>query len=100
MDSSYYSRLSNLIHPLAVVAAFYIGSLFCAEFTWGISACFYFIGREIAQAGYRWIEWFGHGMRSNMPWYGAFDEGVWDAHSFWWNLMIPIMVFICLLWLG
>ncbi|MBY0344934.1 MAG: hypothetical protein K2Q29_13875, partial [Sphingomonadales bacterium] len=29
----------------------------------------YFIGREIAQAEYRWIEQFGTGLRADMPWH-------------------------------
>ena len=37
----------------------------------------YFIGREIAQAEYRWIELFGEGLRANLPWWGAFDRAVW-----------------------
>ena len=40
-----------------------------------------FIGREIAQAEYRWIEDYGDGRRANMPWWGAFDPRVWDLHS-------------------
>ena len=30
----------------------------------------YFVGREVAQAEYRWIEWFGKGRRANMPHWG------------------------------
>lgn len=37
----------------------------------------YLIGREFAQAEYRWIEQFGDGMRANMPWWGPFDPQVW-----------------------
>lgn len=37
----------------------------------------YFIGRELTQAEYRWIEHFGEGLRANMPWWGAFDPRVW-----------------------
>ncbi|SLK11907.1 hypothetical protein [Novosphingobium mathurense] len=40
-------------------------------------ACGYFLGREMAQAEYRWIEQFGGGLRANMPWWGAFDGRVW-----------------------
>lgn len=41
-------------------------------------AASYFIGREVAQAEYRWIEQFGGGLRANMPWHGAFDRRVWQ----------------------
>jgi hypothetical protein len=37
----------------------------------------YFIGREVAQAEYRWIEVFGAGLRANMPWWAMFDSRVW-----------------------
>ncbi|MEN7538111.1 hypothetical protein [Aurantiacibacter flavus] len=40
-------------------------------------ACGYFIGRELAQAEYRWIEQFGAGLRANAPWWAAFDPKVW-----------------------
>lgn len=39
----------------------------------------YFLGREFAQAEYRWIEQFGEGLRTNLPWWGAFDPKVWPA---------------------
>lgn len=40
-----------------------------------------FIGRELAQAEYRWIELFGDGRRAALPWWGAIDPRVWDRHS-------------------
>ena len=40
-------------------------------------ACGYFIGRELAQAEYRWIEQFGVGLRANAPWWAALDPKVW-----------------------
>lgn len=40
-------------------------------------ACGYFIGRELAQAEYRWIEQFGAGLRANAPWWAALDPKVW-----------------------
>lgn len=39
----------------------------------------YFLGREFAQAEYRWIEQFGSGLRANLPWWGAFDPKVWTT---------------------
>ena len=52
----------------------------------------YFLGREIAQAEYRWIEHYGKGLRANMPWYAPLDLRLWDVHSWWWNLALPILV--------
>lgn len=39
----------------------------------------YFIGREVAQAEYRWIEQFGEGLRANLPWNAVFDPRVWQT---------------------
>ncbi|MDC8753325.1 hypothetical protein OIK40_01560 [Erythrobacter sp. sf7] len=39
----------------------------------------YFIGREVAQAEYRWIETFGGGLRANMPWHAVFDLRLWES---------------------
>jgi hypothetical protein len=39
----------------------------------------YFVGREVAQAEYRWIEQFGEGLRANMPWHAVFDGRVWQT---------------------
>jgi hypothetical protein len=40
-----------------------------------------FIGREHAQAEYRWIELCGGGRRVNMPWWGGFTGCLWDGHA-------------------
>lgn len=45
-----------------------------------LCAAFY-IGREHAQAEYRWIDAYGNGHRDNMPWWGGFDPRVWDRKS-------------------
>jgi ATP:corrinoid adenosyltransferase len=45
----------------------------------GALASCYFIGREVAQAEYRWIEAFGGGLRANMPWHAMFDPRVWQT---------------------
>jgi hypothetical protein len=37
----------------------------------------YFLGREVAQAEYRWIEKFGDGLRENLPWNAFLDGRVW-----------------------
>lgn len=50
----------------------------------------YFIGREIAQAEYRWIETFGHGLRSNMPWWGPLDLRVWTKADQWIDWIGPV----------
>ncbi len=39
----------------------------------------YFIGREVAQAEYRWIEAYGGGLRANLPWHAVFEPRVWQT---------------------
>ncbi len=50
----------------------------------------YFIGREIAQAEYRWIEQFGQGLRANLPWWGIFDLRVWPKPDQWADWIGPV----------
>lgn len=40
-----------------------------------------YLGREHAQAEYRWIETFGLHRRANMPSWGGFDPRVWNVKS-------------------
>jgi hypothetical protein len=47
-----------------------------------------FIGREHAQAEYRWIERYGLGIRANMPWHGGLQGRVWNIKSFL-DMIIP-----------
>jgi len=90
--------LFDLIHPGVVILAYFAGEYFGYGWVSGFAAIWFFIGREHAQAEYRWIERFGSGMRKNMPWYASFDYSKWDAHSFWWNMVIPIIIFWGLVW--
>jgi hypothetical protein len=53
-----------------------------------------FIGREHAQAEYKWIEHYGKGRRANLPWWGWADPRVWDVHSWFWNLTLPVAAVI------
>ena len=50
-----------------------------------------FIGREHAQAEYRWIQQYGGGLRRNMPWWGGFDRRLWDRHAMC-GWMVPLAV--------
>ena len=59
----------------------------------------YFLGREIAQAEYRWIAHFGDGLRANLPWWGAADPRVWvrgDQIADW---LGPVIVTTVIAWL-
>jgi len=57
----------------------------------GVLACGYFIGRELAQAEYRWIEQFGAGLRANAPWWAAFDARVWTRADQFADVIGPIL---------
>ena len=57
-----------------------------------IGAVFFFIGREVAQAEYRAIHKLYGGHRANMPDFKGFDVRLWDFHSWFWNLLLPIIV--------
>lgn len=47
----------------------------------GVVVAMFYVGREHAQAEYRWIERFGFRRRANMPWWGGFDPKVWNLKS-------------------
>lgn len=51
----------------------------------------YFIGREVAQAEYRWIEQFGEGLRANLPWGAVFDRRIWQNPDQIMDWLGPIM---------
>jgi hypothetical protein len=58
----------------------------------------YFIGREFAQAEYRWIERFGEGRRANMPWWGPFDHRVWATLDQWVDWLGPLAATCAFAW--
>ena len=68
---------------------------------WWIGAAIasaYFFGREVAQAEYRWIEMFGHGLRANMPWWGPLDLRVWPRLDQWIDWIAPLVSTSTLAW--
>tara|TARA_R110000868_G_scaffold315944_1_gene576791 strand:- start:2906 stop:3178 length:273 start_codon:yes stop_codon:yes gene_type:complete len=54
-----------------------------------------YIGREHAQAEYRWIEHFGYGRRANMPWYGGFQPKAWTLKSLL-DWVLPLLATVAL----
>jgi hypothetical protein len=79
--------IQHLIHPAVTLLALILGGA-----PLGILTVAFWLGREIAQAEYRWIERYGQGKRANMPWYASIDKKVWDFHSFFWNLTAPALL--------
>jgi hypothetical protein len=58
--------------------------LLLSPFGWWLGALFavgYYLGREMAQAGYRNILYNYGGKRANMPWWGAFQARAWTTKS-------------------
>ena len=58
----------------------------------------YFIGREVAQAEYRWIELLSAGRRANMPWWGPFDPRVWQRPDQFADWLAPLAGTCLLAW--
>jgi hypothetical protein len=83
--------VNYLEHPLAALTIqLLIRQL---DGSWWLGAAIgssYFLGREIAQAEYRWIEQFGQGLRANMPWWAAFDLRVWPKLDQWMDWIGPL----------
>jgi hypothetical protein len=65
----------------------------------GAMASTYFVGREVAQAEYRWIEQFGTGLRADMPWHAVFDPRVWQNADQIADWIGPVIVTLMIAWL-
>ena len=82
----------TLGHPVGAVAAQCLIGLLTEN--WWAGAAFgaaFFVGREITQAEYRWIEAYGRGQRANLPWWGAFDPRVWRKADAWADWLAPVV---------
>ena len=85
-------ELEHLLIALVVQAA--IGLATGNGWTGAALGAGVFIGREHAQAEYKWIEHYGQGRRANLPWWGWLDRRVWDFHSVFWNLTLPVVAVV------
>ena len=74
---------------LAVVLQLLVVRLSGNWFAGALVAGAWAISREITQAEYRWIEIYGSGLRSNMPWWGRFDWRVWSSLDPWLDWLLP-----------
>jgi len=87
----------TLSHPIAALIA--QASIGLATGNWWAGAAFgaaFFMGREIAQAEYRWINTVGRGLRANMPWWGPFDRRVWTKADQWLDWIMPLVA-VCIM---
>jgi len=85
-------KLSDFTHLvqaliLQLILFFIFNDLWIGVF----SSSAFFAGREIAQAEYRWIQQYGNGKRSNLPWWGFLDYRVWPISSWFFDLLLPII---------
>ena len=74
---------------LAVVLQMLVVRLCGSWLAGALVASAWAISREITQAEYRWIEIYGRGLRSNMPWWGGFDLRVWNRLDPWLDWLLP-----------
>lgn len=84
----------KLLHTfMAIALTIALGLAIGAWWTGAAAASAYFIGREIAQAEYRWIEQHGQGLRANMPTLAIFrTPGIWSEKSWLWDAALPCIV--------
>ena len=85
-------RLFDLIHPAAVLGASLLFALFGMAWLGALLGVVWFVSREQTQAEYRWIEWFGGGLRANLKPLSFLDPRVWNRHSLIFNLALPVAV--------
>lgn len=80
-------------HALVAAAVQAVAGLLTGKW-WvgGLLPTSYFIGREVAQAEYRWIEQFGSGERANLPWHAALDPRVWQTADQFADAIGPFLV--------
>jgi hypothetical protein len=59
-----------------------------------IAATFFFAGRELAQAEYRYIRLYSKGKRTqDMRWYKTlFSPEIWNVSSLAWDLIVPVIL--------
>ena len=83
-------NLTSFEHAAFAVAIQIAIGLLSGDWWAGAAAgAFFFVGREHAQAEYRYISAFGGGRRINMPWWGGFDRRVWTKLDAWLDWLVP-----------
>lgn len=84
-----------MIHAIIALTIQAIIGLVTGDWLYGASFALFYMGREHAQAEYRWIETYGGGRRANMPWWGGFDPKVWNLKSIT-DWLLPCLAVIVL----
>jgi hypothetical protein len=82
--------IEHSLYALAIQFAFIL-LLDTGAFVGFIAASFFFVGRELAQAEYRYIRIYTNGRRTDdMRWWKALLPQIWNVDSLFWDLMLPI----------
>jgi len=90
---------TSIEHGLIAIAVQVVFGLWIGDWIAGAAlACTWFIAREHTQAEYRWITKFGGGKRANLTVMGWADNRVWDTHSWFWNLALPVALAFGYVW--
>ncbi|WP_302409620.1 hypothetical protein [Comamonas kerstersii] len=90
--------LTPLLHAAITLAAQAVVGLLTGDWlAGGVLACFWWFGREHAQAEYRWISAVGTGQRAAMPWWGGFDPRAWNMPSVL-DWLVPVVACVLLWW--
>lgn len=90
--------LTPLLHAAITLAAQAVVGLLTGDWlAGGVLACFWWFGREHAQAEYRWISAVGTGKRAAMPWWGGFDPRAWNMPSVL-DWLVPVVACVLLWW--
>lgn len=90
--------LTPLLHAAITLAAQAVVGVLTGDWlAGGLLACFWWFGREHAQAEYRWIERYAQGQRSLMPQWAGFDPRAWDWHSVL-DWLVPVVACVLLWW--
>lgn len=89
--------MKSIVHPLIALVVQIVLGLATGNWWYGVAASALYIGRENAQAEYRWIERYGSHLRANMPWWGAFDPKVWTLRDLaGWLLPLAVTLLVAL----
>lgn len=71
-----------MIHAaVTIMVQLLVGRLFGRWALGGMLMSFFYLGREVTQAEYRWISAYGAGKRANMPFWGGLDPAAWTLKS-------------------
>jgi len=89
--------MTNLQHlAIAVALQAFVGLTTGNWWAGAALAAGIFAGREHAQAEYRWIEQVGQHKRANLHPWDALEPRMWDFHSWFWNLSLPILAVLAI----